>query len=148
MKILKLASAGLFCAFLCNCITDKSESKSEPPPLTELYMVGSATPAGWNIQEPEPLARDSANPYLWNWEGILYSGELKFPIYKGTWSADYFMPLNPVEKDLNLTTVALVVNGTPDYKWTVTDSTMGIYHITLDTKTPSIKFTKLDTIPW
>lgn len=141
LRLLAL-SALLSGLFLSACST--SEEEAPPPaPFTEMYMVGDATPVGWNIQSPQPLTRDSANPYLWHWEGMLFMGELKFPTYKGTWSADYFMPLKPAERDLGLTTVKLVLNGTPDNKWLVTDSTMGTYRITLDTRAPSIRFRRL-----
>lgn len=127
------------------CITDK-EAKG-PAPFKEMYMVGDATPVGWNIKQPDTLKQDPGNPYLWHWHGVLYPGELKFPTYAGTWSADFFMPLSPAQKDLSLTATKLVINGTPDNKWMVTDSTKGEYDIVLDTRSPAIHFKRLGDIP-
>lgn len=145
MEKLGWLPAAIACLGLYGCITDK-ESKA-PGPFTEMYMVGNAAPSGWNIEHPDTLTRDPANPYLWHWHGPLYSGELKFPTYAGTWSADYFMPLSPVQKDLSLTTTHLVINGSPDYKWMVTDSTSGEYDILLDTRTPAVHFNRIGPIP-
>lgn len=145
MGMMKIFTALACAAALGGCIAD--DEKKAPAPFKEMYMVGNAAPSGWNIQAPDTLKQDPANPYLWHWHGVLYSGEIKFPTYAGTWSADYFMPLSPAQKDLKLTETRLVINGTPDYKWMVTDSTVGEYDIVLDTRTPAIHFNKVADLP-
>ncbi len=144
MDKMKWIPAALTGIGLLGCVLDKEDKA--PAPFKEMYMVGDATPSGWNIKAPDTLTKDPANPYLWHWHGPLYAGELKFPTYAGTWSADYFMPLAPAQKDLSLTTTHLVVNGTPDFKWMVTDSAKGEYDIVLDTRAPAIHFTRVGDI--
>lgn len=55
------------------------------PEYDHIFLLGDATPAGWNIKSPIPLVKDEANPYLFTWEGPLKAGELKFSTYTGDW---------------------------------------------------------------
>src|SRR5690606_36696602 len=49
-------------------------------PYTQIWMVGDASPAGWNIDNPHPMAPDPANPYVFTYEGPMNVGEFKFPL--------------------------------------------------------------------
>ena len=40
-----------------------------PLKVDHLYMVGDATPAGWNIGEPYEVTRDAENKYLFTFHG-------------------------------------------------------------------------------
>lgn len=99
-------------------------------PYTQLWMVGDATPAGWNIDAPTAMTPDPANPYVFTYSGQLKAGEFKFPVATGDWGTDYFMPAVN-HQPLDSTAVRFVKGGQPDNKWQVT--TPGTYTITLNT---------------
>jgi hypothetical protein len=95
-----------------------------------LYLVGDATPAGWNIASPTPMTADANNPFLFTWTGPLTAGMFKIPTAVGSWGCDYYMPILNDEKDFTKTTTQLVLGGSPDLHWTVTDA--GTYKITIN----------------
>ncbi|MDR0547690.1 MAG: SusF/SusE family outer membrane protein, partial [Dysgonamonadaceae bacterium] len=54
------------------------------PDLTQLYMVGDATPAGWSNTQPEAMTFVSDG--IFTWSGALSMGQFKFLNEAGTWS--------------------------------------------------------------
>ncbi len=98
-------------------------------PYANLWMVGDATPAGWNIGAPEPMVRES--DYIFTWTGQLNAGEFKFPIATGDWGTGYFMPYH-ADESIAGTLITFRPNGNPDTKWRVQPGEAGIYKITLD----------------
>lgn len=98
-------------------------------PYTQLWMVGDATPAGWNINAPTPMQADPNNPYVFTYNGPLTVGEFKFPVATGDWGTDYFMPYVS-HPPLTTTDMQFVPGGQPDNKWQI--STAGTYSITLN----------------
>ena len=60
-----------------------------PLKLGHLYMVGDATPAGWNIDNPFEMTKDANDNFIFTYHGKLNVGELKFPIAKGDWGATF-----------------------------------------------------------
>lgn len=108
-------------------------------PYTRLWMVGDATPAGWNIDNPTPMVKDAANPNIFTWEGALKVGEMKIPTATGNWGTDYFMPVMANE-GVSSTEAKFVPGGSPDNKWKITEA--GNYKITLDQLHETILFEK------
>ena len=108
-----------------------------PIETENLYMVGSATPNGWNIDEPTPLTKDSQ--YIFSWEGELTAGELKFCMATGSWDVEFIRPAadgteigeNGVDPE------SFVKSTAPDNKWNVT--VHGVYKLTLDLEHWTIK---------
>ena len=98
-------------------------------PYTKLWMVGDATPAGWNITSPTEMVADPANPFVFTYEGALTAGEFKIPTATGDWGADFFMPVEN-HQDISITKMKFVKGGSPDNKWQIT--TAGNYKITID----------------
>jgi starch-binding outer membrane protein SusE/F len=98
-------------------------------PYENLWMVGDATPAGWNIAAPVPMTKES--DYLFTWTGQLNVGEFKFPIATGDWGTGFFMPYN-ADESINQTLMTFRPNGSPDTKWKVKPGEEGIYKIALD----------------
>lgn len=98
-------------------------------PYTQLWIVGDATPNGWNINSPNQMQADPGNPYVFTYTGQLNAGEFKFPVATGDWGTDYFMPYanHPALTD---TLMQFVRGGQPDTKWQIT--TAGTYTITLN----------------
>ncbi|GAO45457.1 SusF/SusE family outer membrane protein [Flavihumibacter petaseus] len=108
-------------------------------PYTQIWMVGDATPAGWNIDNPTPLVADATNPYVFTYTGPLTAGEFKFPLGTGNWGGDYFMPVKN-HQDLSVNQMKFVAKGDPDYKWQVT--TPGNYKIVINQLYETITITK------
>lgn len=109
----------------------------EPIQAEALYIVGDATPVGWNIDSPLQLSKTS--DYIFEYEGELFAGELKACVETGDWGVPFVRP----ESD----GIAIGKNGVessdfiyvanPDNKWHVTDG--GIYHLTFDLQNYTIK---------
>jgi len=109
-------------------------------PYTQIWMVGDATPVGWNINTPQPMTPDPSNPYIFTYTGPLLAGEFKFPLATGNWGCDYFMPeLN--HQDLGSKRAKFVPAGSPDNKWQIT--VPGNYMITLNQLKETIDIVKM-----
>ncbi len=104
------------------------------PEYENLYLVGNATPAGWDIDNPTPMIVDPNDPFTFTWAGPLTVGEFKIPTTKGNWGCDFFMPVTDGETDLSKTTIQLVKGGNPDKKWKITEA--GNYKITINILDP------------
>ena len=109
-------------------------------PYTKLWLVGDATPAGWNIDNPEPMVATTGDPYTFSWEGVLKVGEFKIPTATGNWGTDYFMPAVNAQ-GINSNLAKFVRSGNPDFKWKITEA--GNYKITLDQLRETINIQKL-----
>ncbi|HEY8661436.1 MAG TPA: SusF/SusE family outer membrane protein [Hanamia sp.] len=109
-------------------------------PYTQIWMVGDATPVGWNINSSQALTPDPSNPYIFTYTGPMLAGEFKFPLATGNWGCDYFMPeIN--HQDLGSQRVKFVPGGSPDNKWQIT--VPGNYKITLNQLKETIDIVKM-----
>lgn len=123
---------------LLSCNDDKDIvviDKELPLKVSHLYMVGDATPAGWDINNPTELTQDASSKFVFTFHGKLNKGELKFPLSTGDWGATFiYAPENHTE--INANGVASnkidVRKGGDDVKWLVTQN--GIYDITINLK--------------
>ena len=121
----------------------KKELKAGPPlALTydQVYLIGNATPAAWDINSAIAMTQTSGNSDEFTWEGPLVAGEVKFPTAK-SWSSDTFMAAANDQPITNNKAV-LTLNGSPDQKWLLTDADAGNYKITLNTKDQTVTFQK------
>lgn len=98
----------------------------------QLWVVGDATPAGWNINNPSPMRKDPTNSFQFKFNEVLSAGDFKIPTSTGNWGTDFFMPIvnHPA---LTSTDVKLTIGGNPDNKWQIT--TPGAYKILLNIST-------------
>lgn len=109
-------------------------------PYSQIWMVGDATPVGWNIDNPHPLTPDPVDPYIFTYTGPMLVGEFKFPLATGNWGADFFMPeIN--HQNLGSRRVKFVPGGNPDNKWKITEP--GNYKITLNQLKETIDIVKI-----
>ncbi|EHG15118.1 SusF/SusE family outer membrane protein [Prevotella histicola] len=110
-----------------------------PLKLGHLYMVGDATPAGWNIDNPFEMTKDANDNFIFTYHGKLNVGELKFPIAKGDWGAT-FIYAPEANTEINANGVASsgfdVRKGGADNKWKITQA--GYYNLTIDLRTRKI----------
>lgn len=106
----------------------------------KLWIVGDATPAGWDINNPTPMIQTPGNPYEFTYTGPLKAGEFKIPTATGNWGTDYYMP--PTNgAPITETTLLFIPGGNPDNKWKVTLA--GNYKITLNQLYETFIVTKL-----
>ena len=98
-----------------------------------LYMVGDATPNGWDIGNPTALQASADDALTFTWEGELRTGELKLCLTTGSWDAPFLRPaVNGTEigkTDISNAKFAMHA-GDPDDKWRV--AAAGTYRLTFD----------------
>ena len=105
-----------------------------------LYLVGNATAAGWDIEKIIAMTPDNLNPNIFTYQGALQEGELKI-LAQRKFDGTTFKPL--VENgSIESTDVQATPGEQPDYKWKITAEQAGLYKITLDTEKMEIKFEK------
>jgi len=102
-----------------------SFGKLDMPAYSDIYMVGSAAPNGWDIANATKLTQSASNPFIFTYQGVMQAGEFKFPVNKNTdWGQDMFEKVDDTHMYLH-------VGGTSgDDKWTIAKK--GYYTITLN----------------
>lgn len=100
-----------------------------PPAHTQLWIVGNATPNGWDIGNPNVMVNDPTNIYQFKYHEVLNAGEFKIPVATGNWGTDYYTPTvnHPA---ISSTSVQFTPGGNPDYKWNIDNA--GAYKILLN----------------
>lgn len=96
-----------------------------PIKTSALYMVGDATPAGWNIDDPEPMTVDPNDSGIFTWEGELNTGEMKMPLATGSWSVGFIRPSTGNEEingEEQVDVPFIMHSGDPDIKWNITEA--------------------------
>jgi hypothetical protein len=121
-----------------------------------IYLVGDATPNGWDINNATPMTATS-DPMVFTWTGQLNAGEIKFSFdKKSDWNGAWLMcglgndvaPTGAEEhalfinkSDENLKGQYLDKNiGDVDQKWKINSS--GTYTITINQLTETITIAK------
>lgn len=124
------------------------DNKVEPPAAySKLWIVGDATPNGWNIGDPNVMTSDPLSTYQFKFNEVLKAGEFKIPVTTGNWGTDYYMPVtnNPA---ISNTTVKFTPGGNPDNKWRIENA--GAYKILLNISTNGFikitPFTPVDVV--
>ena len=128
---------------------------NEFTPYEMIYLVGDATPNGWDLGNATPMT-STESPYVFTWTGQLNAGELKFSCDKQSdWNGAWFMPSAPDAEPKGTAEHALFINKSDetlkaqyltvnvsdiDYKWEITSS--GTYTITLDQLNETITISK------
>lgn len=111
------------------------------PEFSGLYVVGDASPSGWNIGAPEAFVQSEADAFEFTYQGTLTPGALKISTFSGDWCDGNW--INSPQDGYELSnTDYIITNGCdgPDNKWTVTSSTQGAYIITVNLYDETIKF--------
>ena len=125
-------------------------------PYEMIYLVGDATPSGWDINNATPMTATS-DPMVFTWTGQLNAGEIKFSFdKKSDWNGAWLMcglgndvaPTGAEEhalfinkSDENLKGQYLNKNiGDVDQKWKINSS--GTYTITINQLTETITIAK------
>jgi hypothetical protein len=128
---------------------------TEFTPYAMIYLVGDATPSGWDIGNATPMTATD-DPYVFTWTGNLTAGELKFTCdKKDDWNGAWFMasqtdaaPTGSLEHMLFIDKSSdacknqyldMAVGGV-DQKWKITDA--GTYTIILNQLEETISIVK------
>ncbi len=115
-----------------------------PIKTSTLYMVGDATPAGWDIGNPTALEATADDPLVFQWEGQLNTGEMKLCLSTGDWGAPFIRPtVNGTEISRTAINAAgfAMHAGDPDDKWKIVEA--GKYRLTFDLRNWSMSTTFL-----
>jgi len=109
------------------------------PDYENIYVLGDATPVGWNINSPIPMVRDESNPFLFTVEVFLTPGELKFPTFTGDWCDGDWINASQANQSISATDF-IITSGCdgPDNKWKVNEGDVDNYLITIDLENESL----------
>jgi len=112
--------------------------KLDVPVYEHIYMVGDASPNGWDISAATELIQDQDNPAIFTYTGVLNPGDFKFPVNQNSdWGQDMFMKLSD-------STMYLHHGGDPDdSKWTITKKGYYVIKLNIIDNTISMSRTKL-----
>lgn len=111
-----------------------------------LYLMGDATPGGWDFANQVAMTADSEHENVFVWSGKLTIGEMKIKTYADAdWCAgEWIHPLSQGQ-DLSETGFEILVGcagSNPDYKWVIVEADTGEYKITIDLESTTITFEK------
>ena len=108
-----------------------SINKADLPPYSTIYMVGDASPNGWDISHSTPLVQNTTNPFIFTYTGVMKAGDFKFPVnLNSDWGQDMFMKVDDTHMYLHHG------GDADDNKWTIAKK--GYYTITLNLLNNSI----------
>ncbi|MDD4489422.1 MAG: SusF/SusE family outer membrane protein [Paludibacter sp.] len=95
------------------------------PAYNEIYMVGDATPNGWDISNATKLVQSETDPFVFTYTGVMNAGDFKFPVNRNSdWGQDMFMRESDTKMYLHKG------GNSDDEKWTITKK--GFYVVTLN----------------
>lgn len=99
----------------------------------ELWMIGTATPNGWQIDKGVLLKQDAENPMVYTATANLKEGEFKFIVNK-------YMGFDQTAYVKDAADDSKVVYGGDDNKWNITEA--GTYDVKLNLADMTISVTK------
>ncbi|HZL09570.1 MAG TPA: SusF/SusE family outer membrane protein [Prolixibacteraceae bacterium] len=101
----------------------------------KLYMVGSATPIGWDIGNAVEMTENAIDGCIFNYTGPMVAGEFKFPVNRdGSWGQNMYQRTDDTHMYLH------IGGASDDNKWTI--STDGNYVINANVETLAISIQK------
>jgi hypothetical protein len=110
-------------------------SEATPIQFNTVFMVGGATPNGWDLGKATELVKNPANPFEFSYTGALAVGEIKFPVNRNWgWNQDFFIKVSDTQMQLV---------GGGDVKWNITEAAN--YKVTINTNTLVISIVKQTT---
>lgn len=112
-------------------------------PFSMIYLVGDATPNGWDIGNATAMDAVSGDSYKFTWTGHLNAKEIKFSCDRKTdWNGAFFLATSGGASPSGSEEQMLYSypGSNPDNKWNITEA--GTYTIELDQLQETVKFTK------
>jgi hypothetical protein len=110
-----------------NTITIVELAPVTTPPYTQLWIIGDATPGGWDLNNMPPMVESLADPFIFTYTRAFTVGEFKIATARD-FNAPFYRPTTN-DPALSATTVQLNA-GNPDNKWQITAA--GTYRVTLN----------------
>ena len=110
-----------------NTITIIELAPVSAPPYTQLWMIGDATPGGWDLNSMPAMVESLSDPFIFTYTRAFTVGEFKIATSRD-FNAPFYRPTTN-HPDLSATTVQ-VSAGNPDNKWQITVA--GTYRVTLN----------------
>ncbi|WP_278036418.1 SusF/SusE family outer membrane protein [Flavobacterium nitratireducens] len=97
------------------------------PVSTTLFIVGDATPTGWNIANAAEMTPSTSNPGVFVYQGSLSTGSFKLPVNRnGCWCQDFY-----TRDATDATKIVHNIAGSgDDLKWEITQG--GQYKVTVN----------------
>ena len=105
------------------------------PLTTTLYLIGDATPGGWDNNAATEMTRTDNGRFTWT--GALQAGSFKFILARGTFSPCY----NNGRED---GTLYYSADGTPDVNFSVSEA--GTYRVDVNLFTATLGLTPVESI--
>ena len=93
---------------------------------TDLFLIGDATPNGWNLSRATPMIIDMDHLSAFSWTGQMHKGEFKLLTSDTAWIPCFVRDSVDETKMIYRETEETY----PDFKWTITKT--GNYRITAD----------------
>ena len=113
-----------------------SIKKMDLPAYDKIYVVGDATPNGWDISNATQLVQNTENPYIFTYSGVMKAGDFKFPVNRNSdWGQDMYMKTDDTHMYLHKG------GASDDNKWTIAKK--GYYNITLNLLDNTISINRL-----
>lgn len=112
-----------------NAVTIRVTPAAKGAAYNKLWIVGDATPSGWDVDNPREFTKDPDNGFQFKYYEVLKAGEFKIATVLGNWGADWLMPPTS-HPPITSTAVTLIPGGNPDNKWLITNP--GPYKILLN----------------
>lgn len=118
------------------------------PKSTNYYLVGGASPIGWDINKAIPFIQDPNNDYIYKLtttlipKNIPNGNQFKILEQKNWWGYSFHPTTynKTINNNIDIYEEQYGYGGTNDYKWTVNDENAGNYEITLNTLKQTITF--------
>ena len=108
-----------------------------------LFLLGGATSAGWDLNLAPDMTVDPANPAVFTWTGTLAAGDFKIGTAKtfdDGW--DWIHPLTQGQALSNTSYEVLAAGTGVDNKWVIDAAAAGDYDITVDLAAGTINIEK------
>lgn len=103
------------------------------PDYDKLYIIGDASPSGWDISTPEAFTQSEEDPFIFTYEADFTPGNFKISTFTGDWCDGEW--INAAEANAPLTATEYIITqgcDGPDNQWMVSEDTQGRYKITVD----------------
>jgi len=109
----------------------------------QVYMIGDATPNGWNMGSLTPMTYADGK---YTWTGALTAGSFKFTKFNTDWCQGTELVAVTADQDISNTAFAERVKcaggDATDLKWKVTGAQAGTYTFVLDLSSGKLSITK------
>lgn len=126
----------LFATVLVATSTFAINADEIPADISNLYLVGEASPSGWNLDDAPELVKAADGTF--SWSGHLGTGQFKMTLSRSNWDAlvSAVQDNYGVEYNAPMAVAYNPATGNQDWKWY--NNVEGEYTLTVDTKASTL----------